>query len=84
MTLQEKFFKDGRLLTIPRKLASKQECFAYLTKELSQEGTTFTEKEINAFLKQYYDDFAILRRYLVDYGYLTRDAYGQTYQINEE
>ncbi|HFI0296359.1 TPA: DUF2087 domain-containing protein [Streptococcus suis] len=39
----------------------------YLQEELAKKGSTFTEKEVNAFLAEIYDDYAILRRYLVDY-----------------
>lgn len=56
-----------------QKLKSKQDLLAYLQEELAKKGSTFTEKEVNAFLAETYDDFAILRRYLVDYGYLSRD-----------
>lgn len=82
--IQEKFFRDGKLLVIPKKLKSKQVLFAYLQKELAKKGSTFTEKEVNAFLAEVYDDYAILRRYLVDYGYLSRDQYGLEYRIEEK
>ncbi|HFI0832559.1 TPA: DUF2087 domain-containing protein [Streptococcus suis] len=82
--IQEKFFRDGKLLVIPKKLKSKQVLFAYLQEELAKKGSAFTEKEVNAFLTEIYDDYAILRRYLVDYGYLTRDDYGREYKIAEE
>ena len=40
--------------------------------------------KVNAFLAENYDDFAILRRYLVDNGYLSRDQYGLEYRIEEK
>ncbi|HFI0452951.1 TPA: DUF2087 domain-containing protein [Streptococcus suis] len=79
--IQEKFFRDGKLLVIPKKLKSKQILFAYLQEELAKKGSTFTEKEVNTFLAEFYDDYAILRRYLVDYGYLSRDQYGLEYRV---
>ncbi|HEP1843916.1 TPA: DUF2087 domain-containing protein [Streptococcus suis] len=82
--IQEKFFRDGKLLVIPKKLKSKQVLFAYLQEELAKKDSVFTEKEINAFLAEFYDDCAILRRYLVDYGYLSRDQYGLEYRIEEK
>ena len=33
----------------------------------------YRESEVNEILKQVHDDFATMRRELVDYGYLTRD-----------
>ncbi|HEP1784949.1 TPA: DUF2087 domain-containing protein [Streptococcus suis] len=82
--IQEKFFRDGKLLVIPKKLKSKQVLFAYLKEELAKKGSTFTEKEVNTFLAEVYDDYAILRRYLVDYGYLSRDQYGLEYRVEEK
>ncbi|MER0122179.1 DUF2087 domain-containing protein [Streptococcus sp. ZJ93] len=38
---------------------------------------------MNDFFKIYYDDTAILRRYLVGYGFLERDSYGKIYTIGE-
>ncbi|MGT2949794.1 transcriptional regulator [Streptococcus cuniculi] len=81
--IQEKYVKNGRLLTIPRKEKAKLQLFRYFQEELAKQGQEFTEKQINDFFRTYYDDPAILRRYLVDYGFLERDAYGQTYTIGE-
>ncbi|NQM37693.1 DUF2087 domain-containing protein [Streptococcus suis] len=82
--IQEKFFRDGKLLVIPKKLKSKQVLFAYLQEELAKKGSAFTEKEVNGFLAEIYDDYAILRRYLIDYGYLSRDQYGLEYRVEEK
>ncbi|MGQ7461416.1 DUF2087 domain-containing protein [Streptococcus suis] len=81
--IQEKFFRDGKLIVIPKKLKSKQVLFAYLQEELAKKGSTFTEKDVNVFLAEIYVDYAILRRYLVDYGYLSRDQYGLEYRVEE-
>ncbi|MDW8731511.1 hypothetical protein Q7W06_01390, partial [Streptococcus suis] len=45
--IQEKFFREGKLIVIPKKLKSKQVLFAYLQEELAKKGSTFTEKEVN-------------------------------------
>lgn len=79
-----KIFPRRQAYRFSKKLKSKQDLFAYLQEELAKKGSTFTEKEINAFLAEIYDDFAILRRYLVDYGYLSRDQYGLEYRIEEK
>ncbi|HEP1834158.1 TPA: DUF2087 domain-containing protein [Streptococcus suis] len=78
------FLIQATILVIPKKLKSKQVLFAYLQEELAKKGSTFTEKEVNAFLAEVYDDYAILRRYMVDYGYLSRDQYGLEYRIEEK
>ncbi|MGX6969484.1 DUF2087 domain-containing protein [Vagococcus bubulae] len=75
----ERFFKDGKLTTIPRKTKDKRLLFEKLSDQFEQ-NTDYTEKEINNILKNYYDDFAILRRFLVDNDYLVRDDYGTIYR----
>ena len=40
-----------------------------------------SEQELNAILKPMYEDFVELRRYLVDYGLLTRSRDGSCYHI---
>jgi len=54
------------------------------------DSQTFTEKEINEFLKNWIDqvcqikgiDQVTLRRHLIDAGYLTRTKDGSTYQVS--
>ncbi|HFI0280778.1 TPA: DUF2087 domain-containing protein, partial [Streptococcus suis] len=70
---------NGKLITIPKKKRSKEKVFCFLYEQIVNRGNYFTEKEINSILKMYYDDYAILRRYLVDYGFLARDRYGLEY-----
>lgn len=42
---------------------------------------TYTEKEVNEVLKEIYEDFATLRRYLVEYGYMERTRDGKSYWL---
>lgn len=72
------FFKDGRLQVIPRKQKAKEALFDALIDRFEY-GRDYTEKEVNEILAAVYDDYAILRRYLVDTGRLGRDPYGQHY-----
>ncbi|OWA36134.1 hypothetical protein B9G55_09775 [Saccharibacillus sp. O16] len=39
----------------------------------------YTEKELNQILKPFYADYAILRRFLIEYGFLAREADGSVY-----
>ena len=41
----------------------------------------YTEQDVNAVISRWFDDFALARRYLVEYGLLTRDASGGTYSV---
>ena len=46
-------------------------------------GRQYTEPEVNAILKDIWEDFATMRRYLVEYGYLDRTKDGKTYWKHE-
>lgn len=72
------FFKDGRLQVIPRKQKAKEALLDALIGHF-EFGRDYSEKEVNEILAAVYDDYAILRRYLVDTGRLERDPYGQHY-----
>ena len=41
----------------------------------------YKEKEVNAILSSVHDDYAVLRRYLVDYKFLKREADGSAYAL---
>jgi DNA-binding CsgD family transcriptional regulator len=46
-----------------------------------QAEQTYTEKEVNQILKFVYPDFATLRRYLIEYGFLDRTPDGSQYWL---
>ncbi len=65
------FIRDGRLVTMPRKRGKR----LILLNALAQAfvpGRHYTELEVNDALRAVYPDFATLRRYLVDDGFLDR------------
>lgn len=78
----DKFFKNGRLIKIPKKYEAKLEVFEFFFNKFEYEKE-YTEKEINEILKNYFDDYVMLRRYLIDFKYLVRDKYGKKYFKNE-
>jgi hypothetical protein len=66
------YFRGGRLREIPSRKAKRRIILSRLALEF-EPGVRYPEREVNATLKQFHDDHASLRRYLVDEGYLTRD-----------
>ncbi len=46
-------------------------------------GRTYTEQEVSARLKELNDDYALLRRELVERGYLTREGGGGVYWVTQ-
>lgn len=71
---------DGPLETYPLKEKKRVVILRHLARHL-EAGKTYTEKEINAVLEQYYKDYALLRRNLIDYGFLERVPDGSAYWV---
>lgn len=66
------FFDGPRLLQIP---ASRKKRVAVLRRllEAFEPGRVYPEEEVNAVLLVAHDDYATLRRELVDYGFMSRE-----------
>lgn len=84
VSVSEKYFKENKLVQIPKKEKDKLEVFDLIRDRIADKGKVFNEKELNEVIKEIYSDFSIIRRYLVDYGYLTRDNYGNSYEVKED
>ena len=69
----QRFIRGGRLLSIPTQHAKRLVVLDYLA-TLFEPGERYSEKQVNALLGQLHDDYAALRRYLVDEGFLSREA----------
>lgn len=69
----------GRLTTIPRKPARREQLLAHLAQTLFEPRRTYTEPEVNEALRTVHDDCSALRRYLVVSGHLTRTRDGSAY-----
>ena len=41
----------------------------------------YSEKEVNGILEDIYDDFATIRRYLIEYGFMDRTNDGKEYWL---
>ena len=71
---------DGPLRTFSIKEKNKLVVLQEIVKRF-QAAQTYTEKEINQILKLVYHDFATLRRYLIEYGFLDRTPDGSQYWL---
>jgi len=49
--------------------------------ELFESGKNYSEKEVNQILKPVYEDYALIRRYLIMYGFMDREGDGSRYWI---
>jgi hypothetical protein len=83
MTIPSKFrgFVDssGRISRLPVKWGKKAELADWLLEQL-EPGRAYSEPELNEIFEEYVDDFALMRRLLVDSGKLERDRYGREYR----
>lgn len=46
-----------------------------------KDGVTYKEQEVNEKLKKHFEDYTLLRRELVNFGYMRRDPYKGEYQV---
>lgn len=65
------FDEEGKLKRFPSKEKEKLIVLLKIS-ESFEPGTTYTEKELNRQLKGIFQDFPLLRRYLIEYGLMDR------------
>jgi hypothetical protein len=66
-----RFVVDGRLKTVPAAEKKRLIVLKWLA-TLFEPAQTYSEKEVSETLRAVHEDFASLRRYLVDYGLMVR------------
>jgi hypothetical protein len=66
-----RFIHKGRLLSMPAAHSKRLVVLDHLA-ELFEPGRRYPEPEVNELLGRYHPDYAMLRRYLVDDGFLDR------------
>ena len=79
-----RFFCDetnSKLRIIPHKNKDKLEILNLVIDHF-ESNVFYSESEVNRILKGVYDDFPLLRRYLVDFNFLCRDMNGYAYWKN--
>ena len=67
------FVTEGRLRSIPVRESQRRVVLEYLAQQLEL-GTEYSEAEVNELLGRFHEDYASLRRYLVDERFVTRAA----------
>ena len=67
------FVRDGRLVQIPTARSKRLVVLDLLAQEF-EPGRRYSEAMVNLVLQRWHDDHAALRRYLVDEGFLSREA----------
>lgn len=70
-SLLRSFFARGRLTHVPAAHAKRMVVLDYLAQSF-EPGVRYEETKVNRILGSFHDDYAALRRYLVDAGFLSR------------
>lgn len=78
-TLKAFMRSDGSLARIPPKEKQKLVVLKSLA-ERFERGRDYGDAELREILKPVHEDYALLRRYLVDYRFLERDGEGRRYR----
>ncbi|MGO3021808.1 MAG: DUF2087 domain-containing protein [Brevibacterium sp.] len=75
------FMPDGRLVAVPTK---RRALVLVLLEVLAalEPDRVYDEKRLNAILSDFHPDFALLRRELIDYRLLERNAHTGEYWVN--
>lgn len=77
-----KYFSEGRLTKFPQKEKQRLVVLREISNHL-QTDCESTEQELNQILKGFYGDYALIRRYLIDYGFLDRKQDGSRYWLKK-
>ncbi|GIG85903.1 DUF2087 domain-containing protein [Plantactinospora endophytica] len=70
-TVLRAFVRDGRISQMPAAQGKRRLLLEHVVTTF-EPGVRYSEREVNALLRAWYDDYAALRRYLVDEVLLTR------------
>lgn len=73
---------NGPLTRLPRKQKEKKLVLEEIAKRFDPERL-YTEPEVNEILQAVYEDYVTVRRYLVDFGLLDREADGSSYWLHQ-
>ena len=77
------FTLNGRLTQFPTKEKKWLVVLRWLATRF-EAGKRYTEKEVNAILTPIHEDYATMRRNLVEYGFMRRERGGGNYWLAEE
>ncbi|TCS93299.1 hypothetical protein EDD58_108127 [Hazenella coriacea] len=78
----KQYFSEGSLTKFPPKEKQRLVILREISKAL-QADYHYDERELNQILKSYYEDYALIRRYLIEYGFLDRKPDGSMYWLKK-
>jgi hypothetical protein len=78
----KKYFSDGTLTKFPPKEKQRLVILREISKQLKKDDM-YDEKELNQILKGIYGDYVLIRRYLIEYGFIDRKSDGSKYWLKK-
>jgi biotin operon repressor len=75
--------EDGTLKSIPNQMKKLLAVLRDVSKDF-QSGIVYSEKEVNAILEKYHQDYAQLRRELVEFKLMAREGGGGSYWLLDQ
>ncbi|UOE94616.1 DUF2087 domain-containing protein [Alkalihalobacillus sp. LMS39] len=75
--------QEGKVKQFPSKEKRKIVILKYVLAHHFEPNKQYTEKEVNAIIQSVYDDFATMRRYFIEYGFLDRSKDGSAYWVKQ-
>lgn len=66
------FLRDGRIVQLPAARGKRRVVLEHLV-TMFEPGVRYAEREVNALLRAWHDDYAALRRYLIDEALMSRE-----------
>lgn len=75
------YIKNDRLINFPSSEKKKIIILQYLITKF-EANKRYTEKDVNEIIESFYEDYATLRRYLIQYGFMGRENDCSYYWVN--
>lgn len=79
----KRFMIDGKIVNIPRRQIDRHAMRLFLAAQFDGD-TSYSEKEVNSILVEFYSDYAYLRRDLIDFGIMNRTETGELYRLSPD
>ncbi|MFT4413673.1 DUF2087 domain-containing protein [Fredinandcohnia humi] len=83
--ISKKYFSAGTQKSL-RKFPSKEKQRLVVLREIAKQLKVehfYKEKELNEVLKEIYEDYVMIRRYLIEYGFIDRKPDGSQYWVKK-
>lgn len=82
ITIKNYMDESGAIRTFPAKEKKKIIVLSEIVKHFSK-GKKYSEKEVNRMLERIYEDYATIRRALIEYGFIERSNDCSSYWVKE-